>query len=72
MSIWRMSALFITPDENLDFVLFLQASFPTLIHLVKLDLSKNQLKELPVHFGDLRNLKHLDLYSNQVYTQIVK
>ena len=33
---------------------------------MKLDLSKNQLKELPVNFGDLKNLRHLDLYSNEV------
>lgn len=35
-------------------------------HLVKLDLSKNQLTELPSNFGDLVLLKHLDLYSNKV------
>lgn len=33
---------------------------------MKIDLSKNKLKELPLNFGDLRNLRHLDLYSNEV------
>ena len=33
---------------------------------MKLDLSKNQLSELPEYFGQLRALKHLDLYSNQL------
>lgn len=37
-----------------------------LTHLIKLDLSNNQLTELPDNFGDLVNLRHLDLYSNQV------
>jgi Leucine-rich repeat (LRR) protein len=37
-----------------------------LTHLVKLDLSKNQLRELPEFFGHLRLLRHLDLYSNQL------
>lgn len=44
-----------------------QVAFPSLVHLIELDLSKNQLKELPVNFGDLRNLRKLDLYSNQVW-----
>ena len=44
----------------------LQVTFPSLVHIVKLDLSKNLLEELPQNFGDLRNLKHLDLYSNKV------
>lgn len=43
-----------------------QDDFPTLTHLVKLDLSKNQLEELPEYFGHLKNLKHLDLYSNKI------
>ncbi len=47
-------------------MLLFQDTFPTLIHLVKLDLSKNQLEELPEYFGQLRNLKHLDLYSNKL------
>lgn len=33
----------------------------------KLDLSKNNLKELPENFGDLIKLKHLDLYRNQIH-----
>lgn len=37
-----------------------------LSHLVKLDLSKNQIYELPEYFGQLRHLRHLDLYSNQL------
>lgn len=41
-------------------------TFPSLIHIVKLDLSKNQLTSLPPNFGELRNLKQLDLYSNKV------
>lgn len=35
-------------------------------HIIKLDLSKNLLKELPEDFGEMKQLKHLDLYSNQV------
>ena len=31
-----------------------------------MDLSKNQLVELPEYFGQLRSLRHLDLYSNQL------
>lgn len=33
---------------------------------MKLDLSKNQLKELPDNFGDIAKLKHLDLYKNHL------
>eukprot|EP00094_Tigriopus_californicus_P001980 TCALIF_01908-PA protein Name:"Similar to Lrrc59 Leucine-rich repeat-containing protein 59 (Mus musculus)" AED:0.07 eAED:0.07 QI:265/0.5/0.4/1/1/1/5/0/438 len=43
-----------------------QDSFVMLSHLVKLDLSKNQIYELPEYFGQLRHLRHLDLYSNQL------
>lgn len=35
-------------------------------HITKLDLSKNELKELPEDFGKLTKLKHLDLYQNQL------
>lgn len=44
----------------------MQKNFVTLTNLVKLDLSKNQLKELPENFGELIKLKHLDLYKNQL------
>lgn len=37
-----------------------------LTHIIKLDLSKNQLRELPEDFGVMSQLKHLDLYSNQI------
>lgn len=37
-----------------------------LINIIKLDLSKNKLKELPDQFGDLVKLKHLDLYKNEL------
>ena len=33
---------------------------------MKLDLSKNELKELPENFGELSRLKHLDLYKNEL------
>uniref|UniRef100_A0A0A9W8D3 Leucine-rich repeat-containing protein 59 n=1 Tax=Lygus hesperus TaxID=30085 RepID=A0A0A9W8D3_LYGHE len=39
-----------------------------LTHLIKLDLSGNQLYELPDNFGLLVNLKHLDLYKNKLQT----
>lgn len=35
-------------------------------HITKLDLSKNELKELPEDFGNLTKLKYLDLYQNQL------
>lgn len=44
----------------------MQKNFITLTRLVKLDLSKNQIKFLPDDFGLLRNLRHLDLYDNQL------
>ena len=44
----------------------LQDSFCSLKHLVRLDLSKNGLTELPKDFGQLEQLQRLDLYSNQL------
>lgn len=43
-----------------------QDSFCRLTHLVRLDLSSNRLQELPVDFGDLASLKHLNLFKNQL------
>lgn len=34
--------------------------------MTKLDLSKNELRELPEDFGNLNKLKYLDLYKNQL------
>jgi len=44
----------------------LQATFVTLKQIVKLDLSRNMLVELPENFGEMTQLKHLDLYANKV------
>lgn len=38
------------------------------MHLVKLDLSKNRLQQLPLDFGRLVNLQHLDLLNNRLVT----
>lgn len=46
--------------------LYLQDTFCTLKHLVELDLSGNQLRELPKKFGELAQLQRLDLYNNQL------
>lgn len=35
---------------------------------MKLDLSKNKLRQLPVDFGRLVNLQHLDLLNNRLVT----
>lgn len=48
------------------YVFLIQDNFTSLIHLTKLELSKNQLTELPENFGDLVKLKYLDLYQNQL------
>lgn len=45
-----------------------QDSLSSLKHLVSLDLSKNQLTELPHGIGHLSNLKRLSLYGNQLTT----
>ena len=47
-------------------LLFPQEDFCKLMHLVSIDLSKNQLKELPSNFGALRKLQRLDLFSNNL------
>ncbi|KAM6897863.1 leucine-rich repeat-containing protein 59 [Xenentodon cancila] len=46
--------------------IFLPPEFCSLTHLVKLDLSKNQLTSLPDDFGNLVSLQHLDLYNNKL------
>ena len=51
-------------SHNLTFRL--PENFPTLTHIIKLDLSKNRLQELPEYFGQMKQLRHLDLYSNQI------
>ena len=43
-----------------------QENFATLAHLISLDLSNNQLTELPENFGQLVLLQRLDLYSNKL------
>jgi Leucine-rich repeat (LRR) protein len=45
---------------------FFQTTFITLKQIVKLDLSKNMLVELPENFGEMTQLRHLDLYANKV------
>ncbi|TWW82258.1 Leucine-rich repeat-containing protein 59 [Takifugu flavidus] len=40
--------------------------FCNLTHLVKVDLSKNQLTCLPDDLGNLTSLQHLDLYNNKL------
>ena len=42
--------------------------FCSLTHIVRLDLSKNQLTELPAKFGNLVKLQHVDLLGNQLTT----
>lgn len=48
------------------YILYFQKTFSSLTNIIKLDLSKNQLEELPENFGDLLKLKHLDLYNNKL------
>lgn len=45
---------------------FLQLEFCSLTHLIRVDLSKNQLTSLPDDLGNLSNLQHLDLYNNKL------
>lgn len=45
---------------------FTQPEFCNLTHLVKVDLSKNQLTCLPDELGNLSSLQHLDLYNNKL------
>lgn len=45
---------------------FPQPEFCNLTHLVKVDLSKNQLSCLPDELGNLTSLQHLDLYNNKL------
>lgn len=45
----------------------MQPEFCSLTHLVKVDLSKNQLTCLPDDLGRLVNLQHLDLYNNKLH-----
>ncbi|XP_063816767.1 leucine-rich repeat-containing protein 59 isoform X2 [Pseudophryne corroboree] len=40
--------------------------FCSLTHIVRLDLSKNQILQLPSEFGRLVNLQHLDLLQNRL------
>ena len=44
----------------------LQDNFSLLKHVLELDLSKNQLTELPESFGELAHLQKLDLYGNKL------
>lgn len=44
----------------------IQPEFCNLTHLVKVDLSKNQLTCLPDDLGNLSSLQHLDLYNNKL------
>lgn len=44
----------------------MQPEFCNLTHLIKVDLSKNQLTCLPDDLGNLSSLQHLDLYNNKL------
>ncbi|KAI8508487.1 Leucine Rich repeats (2 copies) [Branchiostoma belcheri] len=56
-------------DLSCNLLVNLQDTFCTqLTHVVKLDLSKNQLEELPADFGRLTRLRHLDLFQNKLKT----
>lgn len=58
--------MFIAAVCLFDWVILLQPEFCNLTHLVKVDLSKNQLTSLPDDLGNLVNLQHLDLYNNKL------
>uniref|UniRef100_A0A3Q4BYA6 Leucine rich repeat containing 59 n=1 Tax=Mola mola TaxID=94237 RepID=A0A3Q4BYA6_MOLML len=53
---------------SVGWVSFVQPEFCSLTHLVKVDLSKNQLSCLPDDLGHLTSLQHLDLYNNRLTT----
>lgn len=57
-------SLVLKHSKRLLTVTFKQKNFATLTRLVKLDLSKNQIRFLPDDFGQLEQLRHLDLYDN--------
>uniref|UniRef100_A0A3P8W344 Leucine-rich repeat-containing protein 59 n=1 Tax=Cynoglossus semilaevis TaxID=244447 RepID=A0A3P8W344_CYNSE len=51
-------------DMSCNNIIFLP--FCSLTHLIRVDLSKNQLTSLPDDLGNLSNLQHLDLYNNKL------
>ena len=51
---------------NISICFILQPEFCLLSHIVKLDLSSNQISSLPPNFGHLQKLQILDLYNNQL------
>lgn len=56
-----------TVDLSCNRIVILPDIFCNMLkHLIKLDLSKNQLQELPDDFGKLEHLQHLDLYHNKL------
>ena len=50
--------------NTLDMGIF--SHFPHLMSITKLDLSCNEIENLPLNLDILRNLTHLDLHSNNV------
>lgn len=64
---WKDKCLLIAADLIFTFFFgFTQPEFCNLTHLVKVDLSKNQLACLPDDLGNLTSLQHLDLYNNKL------
>jgi len=54
-------------DLSCNRIVVLSEGFSNVLHyLVKLDLSKNLLNQLPEEFGKLQKLQHLDLYQNKL------